>query len=478
MHHFQTERKAIYEVGSIFTKFNWIFKEQQTVDLGIDAYVETPIDNNGQVKMFALQIKGGDKNFHRKQNSLTFYFTEKHYTYWKAISETFPVLIVIQDAENNVYWNHFSEDNIKKTSKHWKIDIPLENTLVKDKDIILSLAKNTISKTKVPEKKKTLKKQTKVNTPDFQTCCYIKAESKDLYIDLKFKNQILSYNLLYKPGRKNWDATKSFLSWDDPYYYTLSKIIELISSEYFKAKSIKALEQIIFKNVPEINNGIESIMEAFFNRHNQTLGIPLYLDFIEVFKMHSGLKRNQFKVQAIDHVVHFYAKEKNYEIDTYPGLKATLNDYVENDSYDEIYTETEQYIWSEIYIDAGIEKHEFIPILQRKWESYWRELYSRIRKEIGRTNHLDSLKEQSLRELNSFINLYNETPDIIKLAYDFDENCLYPLVVLTMLWIYDSEVCFGEYCEYTFFSSQEWESLCLDDDDVDSEIFFIKELEY
>jgi hypothetical protein len=66
MHHFQTERKAIYEVGSIFTKFNWIFKEQQTVDLGIDAYVETPIDNNGQVKMFALQIKGGDKNFHRK----------------------------------------------------------------------------------------------------------------------------------------------------------------------------------------------------------------------------------------------------------------------------------------------------------------------------------------------------------------------------------------------------------------------------
>lgn len=110
MHHFQTERKAIYEVASIFTEFNWIFKEQQTVDLGIDAYVETPIDNNGQVKMYALQIKGGDKNFHRKQSSLTFYFTQKHYNYWKAISKTFPVLIILQDAENNVYWNHFSEN--------------------------------------------------------------------------------------------------------------------------------------------------------------------------------------------------------------------------------------------------------------------------------------------------------------------------------------------------------------------------------
>lgn len=367
---------------------------------------------------------------------------------------------------------------IKKTSKHWKIDIPLENTLVKSKDMILSLAKNTISKAKVAAKKKSLKKETKVDTPEFQVCCYIKAESKELHIDLKFKNQTLSYNLLYKPGPKNWDIAKSFLSWDDPYYYTLSNIIKLISSEHTNAKSIKALEQIVLKSIPEINNGIESIMEAFFNRHNQTLGIPLYSDFVEIFKMHSGLKRNQFKVQAIDHVVHFYTKEKNYQINTYPGLKATLNDYVENNSYNEIYTETEQYIWSEIYIDAGIEKHEFIPILQRKWESYWRELYFRIRNEIGRTNHLDSLKEQSLRELNSFINLYNETPDIIKLAYDFDENCLYPLVVSTMLWIYDSEVCFGEYCEHVFFNSQEWESLFLDDDDVDSEIFFIKELEY
>lgn len=350
--------------------------------------------------------------------------------------------------------------------------------MAKSKDIILSLAKNTISKAKVAAKKKRLKKETKVDTPEFQVCCYIKAESKELHIDLKFKNQTLSYNLLYKPGPKNWDIAKSFLSWDNPYYYTLSNIIKLISSEHTNAKSIKALEQIVLKNIPEINNGIESIMEAFFNRNNQTLGIPLYSDFVEIFKMHSGLRRNQFKVQAIDHVVHFYTKEKNYKIDTYPGLKATLNDYVENNSYDEIYTETEQYIWSEMYIDAGIEKHEFIPILQRKWESYWRELYFRIRNKIGRTNHLDSLKEQSLRELNSFINLYNETPDIIKLAYDFDENCLYPLVVSTMLWICDSEVCFGEYCEYTFFSSQEWESICLDDDDVDSEIFFIKELEY
>lgn len=478
MNHFQTERKAIYDVATIITKFNWLFKEQQTVDLGIDAFIETPIDDKKQIKMFALQIKGGDKNFHKKQTALTFYFKEKHHSYWKSVSKICPVLIIIQDSDNNVYWQHFSDQNIKKTSKHWKIDIPLKNILINDKQKILSLTLNTIPKNKLHENTETFKNAKTINVPEFQTNCYIKKDSDELHVAFKFKSETLDFNLLYKPENKNWDSSKSFLNWEDPYYFTLYELINTISLERVRIKSIKLLEDVILEKILGINDGIEVIMEYFFNQRNRTLRIPLYSDFIKIFKLYSGLEKNQFKTQAIDHIVYFHTKEKIYEINTYQGLTVTLNDYLESYSYDEIYTETDQYIWSEIYTDPGIEKHKFIPIFQRKWESYWRELYTRIRKETGTTYHLDSLKEQSLRELNGFINLYNDTTDVIKLAYDYDEMCLYPLAVLTMLSIYDLEVCLSEYCEYTFFSSQEWESLCLNDEDSDSEVFFIKELEY
>jgi len=130
-----------------------------------------------------------------------------------------------------------------------------------------------------------------------------------------------------------------------------------------------------------------------------------------------------------------------------------------------------------IYEDPGIDKHEFVPILQRKWEYYWQELYIKIQQQIGRTKHQDKLKERSYRELNGFINLYNETTDIIKLAYNYDESTLYPLAVMTMLDIYDEDTCLEEYCEYEFFESNQWESLSLDEESWTSEVFFIKEYE-
>lgn len=84
MNQFRTERKAIYDTAKFFTEYGWIFREQPVVDLGVDALVETPINENGQIKIFALQIKGGESNFHRNKKSLSFYFSERHYHYWKC----------------------------------------------------------------------------------------------------------------------------------------------------------------------------------------------------------------------------------------------------------------------------------------------------------------------------------------------------------------------------------------------------------
>ena len=126
--------------------------------------------------------------------------------------------------------------------------------------------------------------------------------------------------------------------------------------------------------------------------------------------------------------------------------------------------ETNENIWGEIYTDAGIEKSKFIPIMQNEWERYWRKLYKRIEDEIGHTDHLDKSKDKSWRMLKSFIDLYNDTTNIIELAYDFDEMIIYPIAVITMLRIFDPEVCYNEYCELEFDAGDEWESISLDDE--------------
>lgn len=468
MNHFQTERKAIHATGAIFTEFNWIFKEQQTVDLGIDAYVETPIDEENKIKLFALQIKGGEKNFHRSQKNLSFYFHERHYVYWKAISEICPVLIILQDSDDSVYWQHFTEDQIKKTTKHWKINIPLKNLLKTSKESIFSL---------IEKKQYYLQKGTSIisHPKSLEFYTYLDKKRKSLNIRFKNNSDNINLDLKYIPKPENWDEEKSFLSWEDPYYFTLENLINFINDLYQSSGRNIVLKDLLSEIIPLANKGIENLMEFFFNNKNQKLGIPQYQDFINAFKKYTSFKEKQFIVQAIDHIVLFHVDEIIYEIDTYEGKKATLKDYLARNSYHEIYTETERYIWSQIYIDPGIEKQEFIPILHTRWESYWANLYAVIKEEIGSTKHLDKLKERSFRELNGLINLYDNSTDIINVAYNFDDMLLYPLAVSTMLDIYDEESCLDEYCEFDFFASQNWESIELNEENWNSNIFFIKQ---
>jgi hypothetical protein len=139
LNHFRTERKAVYDTAKFFTEYGWIFREQSILDLGVDAIIETPIDENGKIKIFGLQIKGGKSNFQRKKNFLTFYFSDRHYHYWNAITENHPLLIILQDNNSDkIYWQEYNHNFITKTSKNWKLDIPLKNILNEgSKEIIL-----------------------------------------------------------------------------------------------------------------------------------------------------------------------------------------------------------------------------------------------------------------------------------------------------------------------------------------------------
>lgn len=154
-----------------------------------------------------------------------------------------------------------------------------------------------------------------------------------------------------------------------------------------------------------------------------------------------------------------------------------MKSFIDNYSYDEIYTQTDEHIWSENYLDAGIEKSSFIPAMHNELEIYWRMLYKRIKEEIGQTEHLDESKEESWRRFKTFIELYNDSGSIIELAYNFDEMVLYPIAVITMMKLFDADVCYDEYCELEFQTGKEWESIWLDDESWDSPIFYVRPYE-
>lgn len=478
MNHFKTERKAIYDTAKFFTECGWIFREQPIVDLGVDALVETPIDENGQIKIFALQIKGGESNFQRKRKNLTFYFSERHYHYWNAISENHPLLIILQDNSTEIiYWQEYNHNFISKTSKNWKLDIPLDNILNEDsKKIII----DTLFKFKYHKSPKTFH-SAPIQKNNDKLIIYFNnyRETKEsIHINLEYKKDIITLDLFYKPKKKEWDKEKSFLTWECQYHYSLidfKKYIQLLFEVANKSKlSFNKLGTEI-KSI--INGNIENVQEFIFDYNSRDNDVPKYSDFLKAFELHSGLTRRQYEVQALDYIIHFKTKKGVFEISCYQSLTEYLKSYIDNYSYDEIYTETDEHIWSEIYIDAGIEKSRFIPVMQGELERYWRTLYKRIKEEIGRTEHLDESKEESWRMFKSFIDLYDDSGNIIELAYDFDDMVLYPITVISMMKIFYADVCYGEYCELEFDSGKEWESICLDDENWDAPIFHIRPYE-
>jgi hypothetical protein len=130
------ERKAIYDTANIFTDMGWFFREQPTMDFGIDALVETSIDKRPNGMFIALQIKGGNSNFKKSESGLTFYFNDSHKQYWLDASKTFPVFIILQESNNKkIYWQLINKDTISRTTKHWKLNVPITNELTIESEV-------------------------------------------------------------------------------------------------------------------------------------------------------------------------------------------------------------------------------------------------------------------------------------------------------------------------------------------------------
>jgi len=120
----KTERIGVIETDRIVTnQLDWIFREQATVDVGIDAIIEQAINGEPTGKFIAVQIKTGIGNFHITENKIILYVSHIHYNYWLRVD--FPIILIAHIPENNkTYWQHINEYNFKKTKKQWKIEIP------------------------------------------------------------------------------------------------------------------------------------------------------------------------------------------------------------------------------------------------------------------------------------------------------------------------------------------------------------------
>ncbi|MBN1216050.1 MAG: DUF4365 domain-containing protein [Candidatus Lokiarchaeota archaeon] len=114
------EHIGINKVAAIVVEdFKWIFRQQPTVDLGIDAQIEI-VDDLPTGKLIALQIKSGKSYFkHANIEGFFYYGTKRHLEYW--LNHSLPVFLIIYDPENtNCYWQHITNEKIHETNSGWK----------------------------------------------------------------------------------------------------------------------------------------------------------------------------------------------------------------------------------------------------------------------------------------------------------------------------------------------------------------------
>ncbi len=119
-----TERIGIALTAQAFTKLGFAFREQPTMDVGIDAHAELLHDHYATGRVLALQIKAGPSFL--KENTDNYYIfraDSSHVDYW--CNHALPVLICLCNVDTQqVYWQRVSHDTTISTGKQYKIKVP------------------------------------------------------------------------------------------------------------------------------------------------------------------------------------------------------------------------------------------------------------------------------------------------------------------------------------------------------------------
>lgn len=141
-----TERLGVHHCGMVAENNNWMFREQPTNDIGIDAHIEF-VDSSGKAQLLGLQIKSGSSWFNEKKDNYIVFrgINERQYKYWTMNS--LPCVIVLYNPEDGLcIWERLSSDTIERTKggngEGFKVKVPLRNCFL-DKasnDTLLSIS--------------------------------------------------------------------------------------------------------------------------------------------------------------------------------------------------------------------------------------------------------------------------------------------------------------------------------------------------
>ncbi len=273
--------------------------------------------------------------------------------------------------------------------------------------------------------------------------------------------------LQYYPYPQYWEKNYEYISWVSPYYYILPKLNQLYNDH-----EVSILHPFLQSVVHA--GGVEGISSFLFNYTYRNTNVPTYDQFYAAIKNHFKGKHFDTALKPVGPIIYAQFENNEYKAHTYEGRAIELNQYIDNQSYEEILTMTNSSFWSQVYLDRGIEKSEFIPELLRNWERYWKEEI--IKGERGEyvLEIIQKNKQQSWRALTLFSESYNDVGDIIDFAYDLDAMELYPMVVYSMLNIFEREESINLYCEYEF-EYNDWECICIDKSEYGTPMIFLKE---
>lgn len=126
-----TERIGVYHIGKIAEKNGWMFREQVSNDIGIDAHIEFIDSSNRPKQLLALQIKSGASWFKETNDKRVIFrdINKRQYDYWTMNS--LPCLIVLYNPDNDLcIWQELSTNTIKKTNggkgAGYFVEIPFE----------------------------------------------------------------------------------------------------------------------------------------------------------------------------------------------------------------------------------------------------------------------------------------------------------------------------------------------------------------
>lgn len=115
-----TDRIGVGLVSTmVHQKLRWLFREQPTLDFGIDAQIEIIMGGEVTGRLVAAQIKSGESWFKAAPDGWWFYPEADHLQYW--LEHSLPVIVVFCNIDTGkAYWESVERDRVLQGPKGGK----------------------------------------------------------------------------------------------------------------------------------------------------------------------------------------------------------------------------------------------------------------------------------------------------------------------------------------------------------------------